>query len=421
MDETFYHDRYKYDYRKGLNSAIAKQTISQRDKSLIVEYITEKQVQDHIGSARINKIVSILINFRRFLPVEYEAADVGEVYEAIKNLMNGASARGRPFKQNTLHSYIVILKPFLIWLVHEGRSTLPVKKIKAISPPSQDQNITRPDEIHTVEEIERMIDACKNPRDKALIAVLYESGMRIGELAALTWRQLIFDENGVRCYIDDKKSKRQRYTRLTMSHEYLARWHKYTHDHSPDARVFVNVQDKSPLKYITIRRLLDRVQRGAGITKPVRPHLFRKDRITHMIAQNYQESVIKKAMWGNLNTEMFQTYVCLAEMDIDNEFLTKAGLQRVEKTGGELRPVPCIVCGYVNEPKADYCSRCGSTLSEEAAASLQRMRDSVLMNPALLKQILYGSQGSSTGGPIQRDGSETVLPPTRQTLPGRND
>lgn len=415
MDATFYHDNHRYDYRKALNSAIAKQTITQRDKALITEYLTEKQVQDHIGPARVNKITSILINFRRFLKVEYEAADISEVYEAIKGMMSGTGVHGRPLKQNTHNSYIVILKPFLIWMIHEGKTTLPVKKIRAITPPAQDHNVTKPDEIHTVEEIERMIDACRNSRDRALIAVLYESGMRIGELAALTWRWVIFDDLGVKCYIDDKKTKRQRYTRLTISHEYLARWYKDTHDHSPDARVFVSLRDRTPLKYIAIRQMLGRIQKASGITKPVRPHLFRKDRITHMIAQNYQESVIKKAMWGNLNTDMFQTYVCLAETDIDNEFLTKSGLQRVEKSGGELRPVPCVICGYVNEPKADYCSRCGATLSELAAASLQRMRDSVLMNPALLHEILYGTKDPAKDGPTQKGGSETVPPPTTRT------
>jgi len=35
------------------------------------------------------------------------------------------------------------------------------------------------------EEIERMINACEHPRDKAMVACLYESGTRISELGAL--------------------------------------------------------------------------------------------------------------------------------------------------------------------------------------------------------------------------------------------
>lgn len=417
MDATFYHDTHKYGYRTAINNAIKKNIITQGDKELITEYLTDKQVQDHISDSRVDKITSILIGFRKFLLVEYSSADIAEVYEAIKDLKNGNSKKGKPFKQNTIHTYVVILKPFFTWMIQNGKTNLPIKKIRAIKPPAKETNTTNPDEIHTVEEIEKVIDACQNPRDKALVSVLYESGMRIGELAGLTWRQVVFDDRGVKCYINDMKEKQRRYTRLTMSHEYLARWHKYCSDRSPDARVFVNLQDKSPLKYITIRRLLDRLQVASGIEKPLRPHLFRKDRITHMIAQNYQESMIKKTMWGNLHTDMFETYVCLAESDIDNEFLTKAGLERIKDHDRELKPIPCVICGYVNEPKADYCSRCGTTLSEKAAVSLQRMRDSVLMNQALLNKILSEYKDLEEAGSKDRAESETGRALSGKTLP----
>lgn len=38
--------------------------------------------------------------------------------------------------------------------------------------------------------------AAENPRDKALISVLYESGCRIGEILSLKIRNVEFDNNG---------------------------------------------------------------------------------------------------------------------------------------------------------------------------------------------------------------------------------
>lgn len=124
-----------------------------------MEYLTDKQVQDHIGESRVNKITTILINFRRFLHTEYEQADIVELYEAIKEMMAGTNVHGKEFKPNTLHTYVVILKPFLIWMIQNEKSTLPIKKIKAIKLPQRELNTTRPDEIHTVEEIEQVINA----------------------------------------------------------------------------------------------------------------------------------------------------------------------------------------------------------------------------------------------------------------------
>ncbi len=62
---------------------------------------------------------------------------------------------------------------------------------------------------------------------------------------------------------------------------------------------------RKPLQRITAKR--------AGITKRVHPHLFRKSRITHLIQQNYQETVIKQMMWGNLAPDMFRTYAVLSQ------------------------------------------------------------------------------------------------------------
>ena len=77
-------------------------------------------------------------------------------------------------------------------------------------------------------------------------------------------------------------------------------------------------------------QIISRTAKKAGVEKRVTPHLFRKSRITSLIKQNYQESVIKQAMWGNLGTNMFKTYVVLSEQDIDAEFREKMGLEKKE-------------------------------------------------------------------------------------------
>ena len=57
----------------------------------------------------------------------------------------------------------------------------------------------------------------KNWGDRAIIATLYESGVRIQELATLSWSQVTFDEYGVIMNIDartGKKTCKPRYIRL---------------------------------------------------------------------------------------------------------------------------------------------------------------------------------------------------------------
>jgi integrase/recombinase XerD len=377
----FYNNDTKWDHKATLSSGLRDGIITPDDNGLIVEYLLEKQARDHIGIRRVNKIATILVNFQRFIPQPYRTATIGDVYAGITNLQSGKSLIGKPFKQNTINTYIRIVKPFLLWLVENDYNKLPEKKLQKIKAPPVDRHTTNPDEIITTQEILDMLTACQNSRDRALLSTLYESGCRIGELALLTWRDLIFDKYGVRLYITDTKTKKRRYARLTMSLQYLSTWKCDTTDSFPDARVFVNLKSKEPLEYYTVVRLLERVRSRAGISRRITPHLFRKSRITHMVAQNYQESVIKQSMWGNLSTEMFSTYVCLAEQDIDAEILDKAGIERKSDIPNPLAPIPCPNCHHVNPPTSDWCNQCGMALSTTAVASVRGVLEYAIAHP----------------------------------------
>ena len=98
------------------------------------------------------------------------------------------------------------------------------------------------------------------------------------------------------------------------------------------------------MNYAQIRQRVKMAAERAGLEKRVHLHLFRKSRATHMIQQNYQESVIKKMLWGNLDTPMFETYVVLSEADIDAEILGRAGIETPASAAGPARagPVPAL-------------------------------------------------------------------------------
>jgi len=46
--------------------------------------------------------------------------------------------------------------------------------------------------------------------------------------------------------------------------------------------------------------------------------------------QGYSESLIKLMIWGNINTNMFETYAHLTNTDIDNEIFRKNFLYRTD-------------------------------------------------------------------------------------------
>jgi integrase len=327
--------------------------ITQDDEALIREYITECESAKNIGEARKQKLVSTLTNWRRFILQPYRGVTITEIYAGISRLKEYRDpVKGLPYRQNTLHDYLRNVKPFFLWLEENEYNSLPVKKIKKIKPPAIDRDCTAPDDILTKEEVALLIDNCLSPRDRALIITLYESGCRVGELARMEWRDLVFDKWGVKVYIHDTKCGQTRYCRLVNATPHLLLWKNSYPGGQPegDARVFI-ARDRREIIDITVDRTLKRAANLAGITKRVYPHLFRKSRTTHMVAEGYQESVIKASLWGNQDTEMFRTYVHLAEREIDAEFLAKAGLVVKEETQSDaLKPTVCSRCHTLNGP-----------------------------------------------------------------------
>jgi len=376
-NKPFYNGQIRYGYQVSLESGIEKGIITDRDRKLILEYVEERKVVKDLSLARINKIVSHLVGWGKFLGVPFSEATITDIYAAVTALKGGLSIKGKPFSQNTIHDYIRVLKPFLHWLNEEGHNDLNTTKIRKIQSPPVDRDTKSPDDLLSVKEVEQLLEASKDLRNRAIIGILYESGCRIGELGRLQWKDVIFDEYGVKLYLTDNKTKKRRYSRLTLAASYLAAW-KVEYPGSPSGTnlVFIS-QQHNRLEYNAFLRILQRTGKAAGIPKNVHPHLLRTSRITHMVAQNYQESVIKKSMWGNLKTDMFETYVKLGEGDIDAEFLEKAGVAMKADTADELKARPCPNCHEVNAPTFDHCHKCGWALSPEAIARTNDLKGQI--------------------------------------------
>jgi len=80
----------------------------------------------------------------------------------------------RPISDWTKHDYKVALKKFYKWLSGGEQYPPEVRWIRA----SVKRNSRLPEELLSEEDVEALIGAARHPRDRALIAVLYESGCR---------------------------------------------------------------------------------------------------------------------------------------------------------------------------------------------------------------------------------------------------
>lgn len=314
---------------------------------------------------RIQKTALDLVNWRRFLRSPYEKCTIEDIFQAINLMQVSPSARGGQLKQNTKHDYVVALRQFLYWLIENGHSSIRKEKVQKIRVPPVDMTTTTPDQILTTVEIKAIIMACQGSRDRsrdrALIATLYETGCRVGELARLTWKDLVFDNHGVKVSINDTKTNKIRFVRLVMAKEYLIQWRNDTHGgREPNDPVFITSKQFLPLDYGAVRMILKRAANRAGIKKRVHLHLLRKSRITHLLRDGLPETVVKEIMWGNSSTDMIRTYARLSTDDIDSAVLAHYGIEKKDdKKRDSLSLYYCPLCGTANPPTNQYCSKCG--------------------------------------------------------------
>jgi len=167
-----------------IDAALASGRITKRDADLIKEFIAERKAAANIGVSRANKFAYILTGWRRFIG-PYEELSVADIYVGIDTMKNGLTVKGTPFKQNSKHDWVRILRQFLMWMIENEYTRLPEKKIQKIKVPQKDTMTRKASDLLTPDDIKAILSACSRSMDRALFGMLYEGGFRIGELGAI--------------------------------------------------------------------------------------------------------------------------------------------------------------------------------------------------------------------------------------------
>ena len=372
-----------YPYEKRLfttEKRIENSEISKRNKELLFEF-RDFLILQGVKAPRVEKHLDNLERVLRWLKKDADKVTKRDI-EAIVARIN----RSRVISDWTKYDYRRSIKAFWIWLGMEEV----VKDIKNPTP-----KLDLPKEILSEDEIKKMIDSCENVRDKAIIAVLYESGARIGEFLNLKIRDVTFDEYGAVIKVSGKTGDRR--IRIVSSIPYLVRYldiHPRKDD--PDAPLWVKVWypgKGEPVDYDTIAKQLKKIAKRAGIKKRVHPHLFRHSRATHLANYLTEAQMCEFFGWVQ-GSDMPRIYIHLSGRDVDEAILRMYGLLRKEDTKPKMGAKFCPRCNAVNEEEARFCMRCGLPLTEDAQIDaiaeelLIREFSDALLSDEIFRQVL---------------------------------
>jgi len=277
-------------------------------------------------------------------------------------------------KPHTRATYATRIKAFYRWLLNGSWRRGPYPKIVenlSTTIRKRELPVKSPNDILTREEVLKLINHADNPRDKCLIAMLYDTGARPGEIINLKVKDVKLNGSYGEIYVNGKTGMRR--IPIVFSIPYLMRWlNNHPERDNPEARLFTKLKDGrggEDLTEIGLTGLIKRLVKRAGINKRIYPYIFRHSRLTEL-ANVLREHQLKAFAGWTAGSRMAEHYVRLAGLDIDSSILEYYGLpskkQEEEKI---LKPKICPRCQSVNEPNAVTCERCSLLLDERYALS----------------------------------------------------
>lgn len=241
-----------------------------------------------------------------------------------------------------------------------------------------------PEGLLTKDDVKAQIEAAYNERDKAFIAMLYETGARIGELIDLTVGAIEDRKNGKKVVIDGKTGARR--LPLVESVPYINKWLNNHPNPVDKAPLWCKIQQGSPddqLGYRYIReKILKKTMEKAGIEKDSNPHHYRHSRASHLANHMTEAQLCQWFGWVQ-GSDVPAKYVHLSGRDIDNAYDAMFGLYEPEEDENAPEIVECWRCNELNEPEDRFCSKCGAPLDKEASEIEAEVQQDVGASKAL--------------------------------------
>ncbi len=165
------------------------------------------------------------------------------------------------------------------------------------------------DTVHLIQSIETK--TWLGRRDRAIVELLYSSGLRVGELISLSVQDLDLSEQVIRVIGKGNKERMVPFGNLAkqaLEEYFLVRQTKLA---AGEEAVFINKFGKR-LSARSIERLLEKLRVKAGIIHKVTPHTLRHSFATHMLNGGADLRSIQELLGhANLSTTQKYTHVTL--------------------------------------------------------------------------------------------------------------
>lgn len=229
------------------------------------------------------------------------------------------------------------------------------------------------DMLELEEDVKPMIENARNPRDKALIGVQYETGLRGGELYDLTVGDVSDSDHGLLLRVDGKTGQRSIPLVSDFSIPHLQRWlSEHPERDNPDAPLWSKLNKSERYSYQRFLQCFEEAAERVGVTKPVTPTNFRKSNAYWLAKKrDANASLIEDRQGRTRGSKAVARYIARFGEDTEAQYARLQG-KEVEDSEPENRtPVECPRCTRETPRDEPKCMWCGQALDYEAVEDIR--------------------------------------------------
>ncbi|WP_298682990.1 site-specific integrase [uncultured Methanomethylovorans sp.] len=334
---------------------------------------SHKVAEDRTGSKyTVSNVLASLIFWDARIEPEYNSLTPDTLELLVQDAVAGLPPTTRNARCGVLKTFLKrINKPDLAKGIELVKTKTKIKIEELVSP----------------DDVMKMLNACMNPRDRALISLIYESGARRGEILRLAICDATPEPDGYRIRLNGKTGIRR--ILVIDSAQYLHQWlivHPCRAD--PQAPIFCTLGDgKRQIAVSSLELILKSAAKRAGIEgKRLNPHAFRHAQATEK-SRYFTDSQLRVYLGWAKNSSMPSVYDHLKGESLDDDIRRHHGM--LPKTIDPVqKAIECPRCHRTLPGDAEYCGYCMMPLSIEArqkmdASLAQDMQDKEDLKTAL--------------------------------------
>jgi integrase/recombinase XerC len=286
------------------------------------KYINYLEAERNVSPYTVRNYTTDLLDFFNFLG----AKDINSLNEVDRHVLRDYLSHliEQGIVKASIARKLSAIRSFYRYLLREEMvSTSPVE---ATSSPKLDRRLPS---FLSVEEMNRLLEAPdlstpQGQRDRALLELLYASGLRVSELVKLNLEQIDLDSREIR--VMGKGSKE----RMVLMGEPAARaLSNYLRQGRPELfgtrirmtnAAFINRYGER-LAERRVQRILGKYGRIAGIGRRVHPHMLRHTFATHLLDGGADLRVVQELL-GHANLSSTQIYTHVSQSQARKVYLS---------------------------------------------------------------------------------------------------